>query len=47
MVYVTRERNFVTLRIEGQIPPQTVWNVSIHAYSCTTDSVEEDIELSE
>ena len=47
IINVTREGNSVILRMERQIPHQTLWNVSIHAYDCTTDSVEENTELSE
>ena len=47
MINVIREGNSVTLSMERQLPTQTLWNVSIYTYECTTDGAEEEIELSE
>lgn len=47
MINVTREGDYITLSMERQIPHRTLWSVTIHVYDCTSDNVEDDIELSE
>lgn len=45
-ITVKREEEFVSMSIEEQLPPKTLWNVTIQAYGCEVEIVMNSTELS-
>ena len=36
----------MNMSVDGEIPPKTLWNASLLAYGCESDTVIEGVELS-
>ena len=45
-ISVQRSGELVNMSVDGEIPPKTLWNASLLAYGCKSDTVTERVELS-
>ena len=45
-ISVQRSGVLVNMSVDGEIPPKTLWNASLLAYGCETDTVMKGVELS-
>ena len=46
-ISVERSGEMVNMSVDGEIPTKTLWNVSLLAYGCQSDTVVKGVELSE
>ena len=49
MINISVQRNgeLVNMSLDGEIPSKTLWNASLLAYGCESDTVTEEVQLSE
>ena len=45
-ISVQRSGELVNMSVDGEIPSKTLWNASLLAYGCESDTVMKDVELS-
>ena len=46
-ISVERSGEMVNMSVDGEIPTKTLWNASLLAYGCQSDTVVKGVELSE
>ena len=46
-ISVRRSGEMVNMSVDGEIPTKTLWNASLLAYGCQSDTVVKGVELSE
>ena len=46
-ISVERSGEMVNMSVDGEIPTKTLWNASLLAYDCQSDTVVKGVELSE
>ena len=46
-ISVQRSGGMVNMSVDGEIPTKTLWNASLLAYGCQSDTVVKGVELSE
>ena len=46
-ISVERSGEMVNMSVDGKIPTKTLWNASLLAYGCQSDTVVKGVELSE
>ena len=46
-ISVERSGEMVNISVDGKIPTKTLWNASLLAYGCQSDTVVKGVELSE
>ena len=46
-ISVERSGEMVNMSVDGEMPTKTLWNASLLAYGCQTDTVVKGVELSE
>ena len=45
-ISVQKSGELVNMSVDGEIPPKTLWNASLLAYGCESDTVMKDVGLS-
>ena len=45
-ISVQRSGELVSMSVDGEIPPKTLWNTSLLAYGCEADTVTKGVQLS-
>ena len=45
-ISVQRSGELVNMSVDGEIPSETLWNASLLAYGCESDTVMKNVELS-